>query len=944
MKKAFFSFYIIFLYFISSTFGQSYCIPVINDCSYEHISNVKFAEIDNSTGCGSGYNDFTNLKAHVEPGEEYEISVTIKPYIGGDNYISVFIDWNQNGKLDDAGEEYVLATSISSPGPHKLKIKVPEDAVPGETRMRTMVTYATTPIACYPGDGESEDYTIVVMAPYTWSEKFPLVEYDLPLGWTNLEGYWFIKEPEELPIADGNVAYAQISDESAALLTPVIGPLGEDYIFSAIINSWDYSSPFLPPSAGTVNILLEVTTDEGESFTELATITNDGTAGWKRVTVDLSAYENQSIQLKANINYDGYGLFNIGFDNFYVGPPVVPQVLNPSPAQISPTTATIIWDNPDPHPAGGYEYFFTDVVSFSPTANTAATGTEATNTLTLVDLTPGKSYYFWVRGIGAGEEKGEWSAKLHFTAELDIDRPWSEGFNDSGTPLGWNTKGWTIDSELNIPGSQGNVMYRWLFNQAIDRVGSFTTPNIVDIAPGDELSFNYATQKNGQSVPADAGSGTISVFISTDYGTTYDLIETITNNGQPGWHTFRYPLTDYVEKKVKILIKVDHNSGSYYYGFDDFTIEPGAACLPVSELSASQITPYSAKISWSESAAIGYEYFFSETSTPPTDESSPTAFTTNTFIDFTDLEPGSTYFMWVRTVCDSETKSSWSAPMTFSTIPLHQTPWYEGFLSTNVPQGWETSGWYLYPQFRLPGLTENSLHQNLYSGKPLPSRIFITPAIGEILQGQELSFLYELALEAAPHDPPPANSGNIVMSISKDYGVTFTDVATISNNGVAGAQEFHYLLDDFVDENIRIKFVVRTTGPYYYIGFDDFRIATPEVALNHTDGIIYIKEDGEGDGSSWAEATSHLQEAITLDGVTQVWVAAEEYQPASDQSFIMKEGVKIYGGFPSTRTPDFMGRNWESYTTILRGNGSVVIKNDQNGLSEQAVLDRSEEH
>lgn len=82
-----------------------------------------------------------------------------------------------------------------------------------------------------------------------------------------------------------------------------------------------------------------------------------------------------------------------------------------------------------------------------------------------------------------------------------------------------------------------------------------------------------------------------------------------------------------------------------------------------------------------------------------------------------------------------------------------------------------------------------------------------------------------------------------------------------------------------------------------------------------------------------------MQEAITLDGVTQVWVAAGEYQPASDQSFIMKEGVKIYGGFPSTGTPDFMGRNWESYTTILRGNGSVVIKNDQNGLSEQAVLD-----
>lgn len=70
------------------------------------------------------------------------------------------------------------------------------------------------------------------------------------------------------------------------------------------------------------------------------------------------------------------------------------------------------------------------------------------------------------------------------------------------------------------------------------------------------------------------------------------------------------------------------------------------------------------------------------------------------------------------------------------------------------------------------------------------------------------------------------------------------------------------------------------------------------VALIPTVGIIYVKPTGSGteDGSSWDNATSDLHTAIQATGVTKVFVAIGNYN-VGDHSFIMKNGVEIYGGF-----------------------------------------------
>ncbi|MDR0507746.1 MAG: T9SS type A sorting domain-containing protein [Dysgonamonadaceae bacterium] len=79
----------------------------------------------------------------------------------------------------------------------------------------------------------------------------------------------------------------------------------------------------------------------------------------------------------------------------------------------------------------------------------------------------------------------------------------------------------------------------------------------------------------------------------------------------------------------------------------------------------------------------------------------------------------------------------------------------------------------------------------------------------------------------------------------------------------------------------------------------------------HAKTIYYVKEDGVGDGSSWNNASGSIQDMIdrAVAG-DEVWVAAGTYFPtmqtdADDvrsKTFLMKNGVHLYGSFAGTET------------------------------------------
>ncbi|MBN2129687.1 MAG: VCBS repeat-containing protein [Sedimentisphaerales bacterium] len=99
---------------------------------------------------------------------------------------------------------------------------------------------------------------------------------------------------------------------------------------------------------------------------------------------------------------------------------------------------------------------------------------------------------------------------------------------------------------------------------------------------------------------------------------------------------------------------------------------------------------------------------------------------------------------------------------------------------------------------------------------------------------------------------------------------------------------------------------------------------------------LFVDKDATGtdDGSSWANAFNHLQDALALTTLMQfqrevIWVAEGVYKPDEDhdnptgnnireRSFPLYQGIAIYGGFAGTET-SLSQRDWRTHETILSG-------------------------
>jgi len=110
-------------------------------------------------------------------------------------------------------------------------------------------------------------------------------------------------------------------------------------------------------------------------------------------------------------------------------------------------------------------------------------------------------------------------------------------------------------------------------------------------------------------------------------------------------------------------------------------------------------------------------------------------------------------------------------------------------------------------------------------------------------------------------------------------------------------------------------------------------------------GIVYVTPNGTGDGHDWDNATANLQGAIN-SGATKVFVAVGEYMVPSPNSFVMKNGVAIYGGFdPGAGIIDLddariLPNHGVSEGSVLNGkNERPVIWNEGNELTSSAILD-----
>ena len=115
------------------------------------------------------------------------------------------------------------------------------------------------------------------------------------------------------------------------------------------------------------------------------------------------------------------------------------------------------------------------------------------------------------------------------------------------------------------------------------------------------------------------------------------------------------------------------------------------SCIPPTATTVIGFGSTSATISWIDSVsspANGYQYYFSTDSMAPTATTTPSGTTAAgvTTATLSGLTVGTTYYVWVRSVCSSTDSSSWNSVLSFSTAcSSTSVPYTEDFESASLP-------------------------------------------------------------------------------------------------------------------------------------------------------------------------------------------------------------------------------------------------------------------
>ena len=108
--------------------------------------------------------------------------------------------------------------------------------------------------------------------------------------------------------------------------------------------------------------------------------------------------------------------------------------------------------------------------------------------------------------------------------------------------------------------------------------------------------------------------------------------------------------------------------------------------------------------------------------------------------------------------------------------------------------------------------------------------------------------------------------------------------------------------------------------------------------------VIYVDASAGGSdtGTSWHSAHTDLQDALArAAGGDEIWVAAGTYSPGSDRSdtFTMKNGVGVYGGFDGTETRRSHRDPGNNVTVLSGGDNNHHVVTSDSGVGSSAVLD-----
>lgn len=532
-----------------------------------------------------------------------------------------------------------------------------------------------------------------------FSQNFDAAE-EMPAGWSSInqgsENGWGVTSAISGGAHSGANAAAIVYDSSVAhddyLITPqitVTPGVSDQFSFWIRSRSATFAEPY--------EVRISTTTPTAAAFTGVLQASQEAAATWEEKTFDLSNYQGQNVYIA--IRATGTNEWELYVDDVVSGAlPACPVVSGISTGALTSESAEIVFTSS----ASAWEYFIGDSATTEP-VDAEAVSVDS-NPFTIEGLDSATSYNVWIRPV-CGEETGEWSQVFSFlTPCVPFAVPSTletyESTNEGAVPVCWNTilvsgtNNWQVDEnpagDITSTVSGTKIMFK-----------NYNTSEAVLVSPA--YDYSNVTEATRVSVflhrHANADDADKYVIYANTNPTLqgavqlYEQFSVTTSTPEvpsTGFYNYKVnvPASFNGAGQVYILVQGITTAGfsSYALGVDDFRVEYVPGCAEVAPVSVSDVTAYTATFTWEYSAsqpANGYEYAYSTTNSADEAEFSGTTANDVITVDVDQLEPVTTYYVWVRSVCSETEVSPWSFVSSFTTLcaPVAEAslPWTEGF-------------------------------------------------------------------------------------------------------------------------------------------------------------------------------------------------------------------------------------------------------------------------
>lgn len=614
--------------------------------------------------------------------------------------------------------------------------------------------------------------------------------------------------------------------------------------------------------------------------------TSSTSVAWNSTTAGTA---NSSTVSRDNVTFPASG------QTFTWTPPtcVVPTAVTVS--NVTTAAATIGWTAPYALPASGYEVYYS-TSNVAPTSSTVLNATNSTTSTTtsatINGLASGTTHYVWVRSACVGTDRSIWTAASSFTTLCtSTNVPYFENFDTTAVGSTTNTNapncwkylepsGWAGYGYVNTYNTSSPNGYYIYTDAATTGGGMLVSPPTANLMNGNNRVRFFANA---------GGSG-----YTMEVGTLSDPMDasTFVAIGSPISLTTTFAqYTVNIPSGTNQFLAFRHSGGGTYRSvrFDDINVEVMPSCIEPTSIVTSNITSSGATVAWTAPATIpanGYEYYYSTTNTAPTAATVASGTSSGVSTSVSGLAANTTYYIWVRSVCTTSTKSAWSLMATFTTACNTYVPNYTNDFSTfpgacwtlanggtpSTGPGTGTTNYWVEDGF-LNNTSVGAARINLYSNGR--AGWLISPVFNLAAGGYRVKFNYGITTYSGTATSVMGSDDVVNVLMSTDNGVTWTIIQTwnAANAPNNTNNTFTYTI---ASTSNQVKFAV--------FGSDGTVSDTPDYNF-YVDNFIVETVP------ACAEPTTLTSSAITTTGANVSWTA-----PAT----VPANGYDVYVGTTST--------------------------------------------